>query len=114
MTDGVRVYFNEGTRGSLKIAQVAVTGGSVAVVPTSVADLRIMGMAPEGSALLAIEGVGNHPNPLWQVPLPTGGLRRLGTIDAQGASFFPDGRILFGRGEIFTSPKRMAPILASW
>ena len=98
MTDGVRVYFNEGTRGSLKIAQVAVTGGSVAVVPTSVADLRIMGMAPEGSALLAIEGVGNHPNPLWQVPLPTGGLRRLGTIDAQGASFFPDGRILFGRG----------------
>ena len=71
-------------------------------------------MAPEGSALLAIEGVGNHPNPLWQVPLPTGGLRRLGTIDAQGASFFPDGRILFGRGEIFTSPKRMAPILASW
>ena len=26
VTDGVRVYFNEGTRGSLKIAQVAVTG----------------------------------------------------------------------------------------
>src|SRR5215471_13278724 len=98
VTDGVRVYFNEGTRGSWKIAQVAVTGGSVAVVPTSVANLRIMGMAPEGSALLAIEGTGNHPNPLWQVPLPTGGLRRLGTIDAQGASFFPDGRILFGRG----------------
>src|SRR5215471_1971405 len=98
VTDGVRVYFNEGTRGSYKIAQVAVTGGSVAVVPTSVANLRIMGMAPEGSALLAIEGTGNHPNPLWQVPLPTGGLRRLGTIDAQGASFFPDGRILFAQG----------------
>jgi DNA-binding winged helix-turn-helix (wHTH) protein/WD40 repeat protein len=106
VTDGVRVYFNEGARGSWKIAQVAVTGGSVAVVPTSVADLRIMGMAPEGSALLAIEGVGNHPNPLWQVPLPTGGLRRLGTIDAQSASFFPDGRILFGReGDLYLAEK---------
>lgn len=35
VTDGVRIYFNEGTRGSWKIAQVAVTGGSVAVVPGS-------------------------------------------------------------------------------
>jgi DNA-binding winged helix-turn-helix (wHTH) protein len=38
VNDGVRVYFNEGTRGSLKIAQVAVTGGSVAVIPTTVAN----------------------------------------------------------------------------
>jgi DNA-binding winged helix-turn-helix (wHTH) protein len=106
VTDGVRVYFNEGTRGSWKIAQVAVTGGSIAVVPTSVADLRIMGMTPEGSALLAIQGIGAYPNPLWQVPLPTGGLRRLGTIDAQGASFFPDGRILFGReGDLYLAEK---------
>jgi len=97
VTDGVRLYFTEGARGSFKIVQVAVTGGSVAAVPTSLTDLRVMGLAAEGSALLAIEGVGPYPNPLWQVALPTGELRRLGTIDAQGASFFPDGRILFGR-----------------
>ena len=106
VTDGVRVYFNEGNRGSWRIAQVAVTGGSVAVVPTSVTNLRIVGLAPEGSALLAIEGVGAYPNPLWQVPLPTGELRRLGTIDAQGASFFPDGRVLFGReGDLYLAEK---------
>ena len=106
VTDGVRVYFNEGNRGSWRIAQVAVTGGSVAVFPTSVTVLRIMGLAPDGSALLAIEGVGYYSNPLWQVPLPTGELRRLGTIEAQGASFLPDGRILFGReGDLYLAEK---------
>ena len=36
VTDGVRVYFNEGPYGSPRIAQVAVTGGAVAAVPTAV------------------------------------------------------------------------------
>ena len=95
-TDGVRVYFNEGTIGSLKITQVAVTGGQVAVVPTRVVDPYIGGLSPEGSALLAT----SHDGTLWQLPLPTGEPRRLGDIVGfpQDASFFPDGRILFGRG----------------
>jgi DNA-binding winged helix-turn-helix (wHTH) protein/dipeptidyl aminopeptidase/acylaminoacyl peptidase len=98
VTDGVRIYFNEGTIGSLKIAQVAVTGGSVAAIPTTVVDPRIVGLAPEGSALLAISGgIGGVPIPLWQIPLPTGEPRRLGAIEVQDASFFPDGRILFAR-----------------
>jgi len=98
VTDGVRVYFNEGTIGSLKIAQVAVTGGSVAAIPTTVVAPRIVGLAPEGSALLAISGgIGGVPIPLWEIPLPTGEPRRLGTIEVQDASFFPDGRILFAR-----------------
>ena len=107
VTDGVRVYFNEGTIGSLKIAQVAVTGGQVAVVPTRVVDPYIVGLAPEGSALLAISGgIGGVPIPLWQIPLPTGEPRRLGTIEVQDASFFPDGRILFGReGDLYLAEK---------
>src|SRR5581483_2941098 len=32
LTDGSRVYFNEGTSGSFKIAQVAVTGGPTAII----------------------------------------------------------------------------------
>jgi len=99
VTDGVRVYFNEGTRGSLKVAQVAVTGGSIAAIPTTVVAPRLVGLAPEGSALLVISGgIGGVPIPLWEIPLPTGEARRLGAIEAQDASFFPDGRILFAQG----------------
>jgi DNA-binding winged helix-turn-helix (wHTH) protein/Tol biopolymer transport system component len=98
VTDGVRIYFNEGTIGSLRIAQVAVTGGSVAAIPTTVVAPRIVGLAPEGSALLAISGgIGGVPIPLWQIPLPTGEPRRIGTTEVQDASFFPDGHILFAR-----------------
>jgi DNA-binding winged helix-turn-helix (wHTH) protein len=100
VTDGVRVYFNEGTIGSQRIAQVAVTGGSVAAIPTTVVAPRIVGLAPEGSALLVVSGGigGGVPIPLWQIPLPTGEPRRLGTIEVQDASFFPDGRILYALG----------------
>src|SRR5215469_16573074 len=102
VTDGVRVYFNEGTIGSLKITQVAVTGGQVAVVPTRVVDPYIGGLSPEGSALLAT----SHDGTLWQLPLPTGEPRRLGDIGLQDASFFPDGRILFGReGDLYLAEK---------
>jgi DNA-binding winged helix-turn-helix (wHTH) protein/dipeptidyl aminopeptidase/acylaminoacyl peptidase len=107
VTDGVRVYFNEGSYGSIRIAQVAVTGGSVGVVPTAVVIPRLLGLAPEGSALLAKSGAfGSVPNPLWQIPLPTGEPRRIGTIDVQDASFFPDGRILFARkGDLYVAEK---------
>jgi DNA-binding winged helix-turn-helix (wHTH) protein/dipeptidyl aminopeptidase/acylaminoacyl peptidase len=97
VTDGVRVYFNEGTIGSLKLVQVAVTGGSVSAIPTTVVAPRILGLAPEGSALLAISG--GIAGPLWQIPLPTGEPRRLGTIEVEDASFFLDGRILFAQGD---------------
>ena len=102
VTDGVRVYFNEGTIGSLKITQVAVTGGQVAVVPTRVVDPYIGGLSPEGSALLAT----SHDGTLWQLPLPTGEPRRLGDIGFHDASFSPDGRILFGReGDLYLAEK---------
>ena len=107
VTDGVRVYFNEGTEGSLKIAQVAVTGGSVAAIPTTVVAPMIVGLAPDGSALLAISGgIVCVPIPLWEIPLPTGEPRRVGVVEAQDANFFPDGRILFAReDELYLAEK---------
>jgi DNA-binding winged helix-turn-helix (wHTH) protein/Tol biopolymer transport system component len=96
VTDGVRVYFNEGTLGSRKVAQVAVTGGSVAVIPTTIVDPILLGLASEGSALLARSGPA-YTTSVWQVPLPAGEPRRLGSIDAQDATFFPDGRTLLAR-----------------
>ena len=105
VTDGLRIYFNEGERGSFRIAQVAVTGGSVAAIPTSVANPKIVGLAPDGSALLVSQGE-DFPTSFWQVPLPIGESRRVGTIEAQDASFFPDGRILFAReDELYLAEK---------
>jgi DNA-binding winged helix-turn-helix (wHTH) protein len=97
VTDGLRIYFNEGSAGSLKIAQVAVTGGSVAVIPTTVANPMIVGLAPDGSALLVTHNGEDFPTSFWQVPLPTGEPRRVGAVEGQDANFFPDGRMLFAR-----------------
>src|SRR3974390_1157884 len=99
LTDGPRIYYNEGTVGSLKIAQVAVTGGPTAIIPTRLAIPNVVGLTGEGSSLLALVGPDTQPAlPLWLIPLPTGEPRRIGDVEAQDASFSPDGRILFSQG----------------
>ena len=98
-TDGPRVYFNEGPTGSLKIAQVAATGGATALITTKLENPQLVGIAPDGSSLLAIAtGYGEAGYPLWQIPLPTGDARRLDQIQARDATFSPDGHIAFAYG----------------
>ena len=95
VSDGSRVYFNEGPTGSWKIAQVAVTGGRTALIDTTVANPAIVGMASDGSALLAlVRGPEFAGYPAWSIPLPAGEPRRLGNAEVQGADLFPDGRLL--------------------
>jgi eukaryotic-like serine/threonine-protein kinase len=96
VTDGSRIYFNEGTPGSRKILQVSVSGGHTAVIETKLVNPWIVGLAPDGSALLVHVG-GGFTSPLWSIPLPGGEPRRLGSIEGQDAAFFPDGRILFAK-----------------
>jgi eukaryotic-like serine/threonine-protein kinase len=99
VTDGTRIYFNEGVTGSLKIEQIAVTGGATAVIPTKFANAQVAGLTHEGSALLTlVGGFVDFTSTVWTVPLPTGEPRRLGSIEAQDADFFPDGRIIFAKG----------------
>lgn len=44
--------------------------------------------------------------PLWAIPLPAGEPRRLGSLEAQDADLFPDGRILFSKGnELYVAEK---------
>ncbi len=98
LTDGSRIYFNEGTRWGMKIAQVAVSGGSTAIIPSRFAIPQVVGLNPDGSSLLALVGQAGGPAvPLWTIPLPTGEPRRLGTLEAEDAGFATDGRILFCR-----------------
>ncbi len=102
LTDGSRVYFNEGTNFSLKIAQVAVIGGPTAIVPVRLEAPIIIGLSQEGASLLALAGPFTGPGllPLRTIPLPTGEVRRVGDIQALDASFAPEGRILYSRDKV--------------
>src|ERR1700720_4185263 len=96
VSDGSRVYFNEGPNGSWKIAQVSATGGRTSLVDTRIPSPWIAGVAPDNSSLLvSAGGYEDGLYPLWLVPIPAGEPRRLGTITASDQAFFPDGRILF-------------------
>ena len=103
VTDGSRLYFNEGSPGSLRIVQVSMAGGETSVISTRLADPRVEGITPDGSSLLVFDGEVALP-PLWTIPLPTGEPRRLGTVEGDSASFFPDGRLVFAQGpSLFTA-----------
>ena len=101
LTDGSRVYFNEGHYFSLKIAQVAVIGGPTAIIPVRLEAPNIVGLSQEGASLLALVGPynGSGAFPVRTILLPTGEVRRLGVIQALDASFASDGRILFSVGK---------------
>ena len=102
LTDGSRVYFNEGTTFSLKIAQVAVIGGPTAIIPVRLDAPIVVGLSQEGASLLAVVGpyTGSGEFPLRTILLPTGEVRRLGDIQALDASFAPEGRVLFSRDKV--------------
>lgn len=95
-TDGARIYFNEGSSGSFRIAQVSVNGGQTGDVTTNLVNAQIAGLTGDGSGLLVLIGA---PIPtretMWSLPLPVGEARRLGDIDVSDASLFPDGHLLY-------------------
>jgi WD40 repeat protein len=97
--DEWRVYFNEGTTGKLKIAQVEVTGGPTEFVLTGGTDQRILGLSAEGSTLLTGSGIlYQDQGPLWEIPLPAGEPRQLAGFEGQDGSFAPYDRILLAQG----------------
>lgn len=77
--------------------QVAATGGRTAIIPTRLPNFQFTAVSQDGSSLLGAAG-DQFVLPLWTVPLPAGEPRRLGSIEAQDADLFPDGRILFCLG----------------
>src|SRR5262249_33580011 len=106
-TDGSRIYFNEGTVGSLNVAQVSVTGGATSIIGTKLPNAQVVGLAPEGSPLLALLGPFTYvPKAVWLIPLPAGEPRRLRGIEANWAVFTSDGRILFSNPGILYVAER--------
>ena len=95
-SDGTRIYFNEGEKGSMKIAQVAASGGPTALLPVKMFSPQLEALSADGASLLALEVSSQFsPYALWKIPLPVGEPRLFPGLDAQDAAYFPDGRILF-------------------
>jgi len=106
-TDGSRIYFNEGPQRATTIAQVSVTGGSVAPLETKLPNPVLFGATSDGSTLLVNSAsVTGSPGDLFMLPLPAGEPRHLRISWAGTLDMFPDGRVVFRNGnEIFLAAK---------
>jgi Tol biopolymer transport system component len=101
VTDGARIYFSEMKAGHFMLQQVSMAGGESAPLATSLASTKIYDILPDRSALLITSEVGGTETetPLWQLPIPAGSPRRVGTVLAHAATWTPEGQsIVYGNG----------------
>jgi eukaryotic-like serine/threonine-protein kinase len=94
VTDGLRIYFQEGSALYPKIVQVSVNGGQTSPVPMRFQYADLNDLAPDASALLISPT--DDPSK-WIQPLPGGEARNLG-FGSESARFLPDGRIALSEG----------------
>ncbi len=93
VTDGLHLYFCENRTGAWKLAQISVAGGDLSLLRDSISFPRIEDISLDHSRLL-LSSSSSMNAPLWTMPLPEGSPRRLGDIEANGASWAPDGEHL--------------------
>jgi Tol biopolymer transport system component/DNA-binding winged helix-turn-helix (wHTH) protein len=113
VTDGIHLYFMEGTPSTTgsAIAQVSAAGGETTWLTTTLQDVwAISPVSPDRSELLVAKGarVGSDSViELWAQPLPAGSPHRLGNIRAFLATWTPDGtHIAYAdAGKIMTANK---------
>ena len=100
-TDGSRIYLGLGVGSSASftfhsIAEMSIAGGEprkISMMPSP--DMVPVGLSPDGSELLVVDGRGAPPRgPLWSLPMLGGSPRRLGDIVAETAAWSPDGKML--------------------
>ena len=96
VTDGVRLYFVEGTPSTTGsgIAQLSATGGETTWITTTVPDVAaIATISPDRSELLlVVKGVALDLEELWVQPLPAGAAHRVGNFAvSSGGCWTPDG-----------------------
>ena len=94
-TDGRRLYFQAADNDRIVLAEVSVSGGDSAVIPTPFQNTFLGDIAPDGSSLLisGFEGT-NKEGAVWLLPLPAGSLRPLGAVSSNAAGWASDGRSL--------------------
>jgi DNA-binding winged helix-turn-helix (wHTH) protein len=107
-TDGPRIYFSQAAAGMDSFAEIpssSAVDGSTSAIRTSFRGPLLSGISPDGSQLLATSALFQWDQPLWVVLLPSGTLRRLGSLIGHDASWSPDGRtIVFAKNhELYRS-----------
>lgn len=97
-TDGSRLYFTikDATQ---PIAQVAISGGEIVPIPTTLPGPFLQDVSPDGSSLL-VSSFDGGPVSLWSLQTPAGSLRRLWTgVGINFAAWSPDGKsVVFSTG----------------
>ena len=123
LTDGLRLYFTEGSQNHRVLRQVAASGGESTTLRNPLETPHLMDITPNRSDLLI--GLGGPPNSaLWMISLPAGGMRRMGNVVGEDATWSPDGREvayvvgeeLYRAGGDGTGGRRLAtfPGVPSW
>ena len=91
LTDGLRLYFTEGSLNHRTLVQIAASGGETTALTNPLETPYLMDVAPNRSDLLI--GLGEPSNSaLWMLALPSRAVRRVGDVQAEDATWSPDGR----------------------
>ena len=101
VTDGRDVYFLELVGGHQSLARVPASGGDSRLLTTSLDNLQLADISPDGRELLVGTRVGTQSEwPLWKISLDAGmPTIRLGSLLGHAATYSPDaGQIAFGMG----------------
>jgi serine/threonine protein kinase/Tol biopolymer transport system component len=93
VNDGSRLYITEALPSRVTVAQVSVGGGETAPVAVPFENARVSDVSSENSELLVAWGAR-----LWAMPMPAGSPRLLADASAQDASWMPDGKLLYSKG----------------
>ena len=114
VTDGNRLYFNEVAPSHFAVSQVSTAGGETAPVDVPFENPGVFDAWPERSELLVAQP-GPADGAFWAMPVPAGSPRRLGDLIAHFATWMPDGKLVFSKGNDLyisehdgASPKKIA------
>ena len=90
VTDGTRIYFDEGREDGLHVAQISPKGGEVSYLDIpSVRNPWIADISADGSELLLFDAATNWDNSAWLASLPNGPQQRIDDLVVAFAALVP-------------------------
>jgi Tol biopolymer transport system component/DNA-binding winged helix-turn-helix (wHTH) protein len=102
VTDGQRIFTSVLVGGRSQLAAIDISTGGVQplTIPTELAAAKVVDISRDGSHLLLRSQLSTQSEqPLWIVPTAGGGALRVGNVQAQDATWMPDGAsILYANG----------------
>jgi len=94
-TDGSRLYLSLITSAIQGVSAIQTTGGEQTKIPMPLPDMVPVGLSPDGTEFLVVEGHGVPlTGPLWSLPVLGGSPRRLAETVGTEANWSPDGKMM--------------------